>query len=242
MDCTVVIPVGPGHQDTMKQAMTSVMKAAETPGPFKRIHVVCGDDTKGDKGRSYVRNAIAYGLREEPWMHACSESHHGMAAARAAPWVFFLDADDLMYPGAFHIVRKKVKTFDAIWGIIVELEDGLLKRRPGQPDVLRSYRQLLNSHDEPMDTAYRTLQMGHFVRRDAFEGFDEAMDAGEDWKYYLAMWQKNRCCRVDQPLMLNRRGLHSHGPRSAHGGHWREAVEPLVTAARSELDAKRRIS
>ena len=234
MDCTVIIPVGPGHERAFQDAVTSVMEAAKTPGPFKQIHIMLGDDTKGDKGRSYTRNMMASG-EECPWISVISHEKRP-DYAYAAEWLFFLDADDLMYPEAFHLVRKKVKEYDAIWGIIVGLENGQLVRRGGQPEVLRNYRQLLYAHDDPAMNAYSTLQIGHFVRRNAFIGFDWAMDAGEDWKYMLDMWRYRKCCRIDRPLMINRRGIDSTGPRSAHGGHWREVVAELIKDEREQWE------
>ena len=237
-DCTVIIPVGPGHELIVQQAMQSVMKAAETPGPFRRIHAVIGDDTKGDKGRSFTRNRLAAGVIKFPWAVTFSKDPHGEDRAMRSEWLFFLDADDLMYPEAFKAMKKRVDDYDAVWGTIIELgQDGHLYQREGQPQVLKNYRQLLHMYEDPIENCYRTLQMGHFVRRDAFMEFDESMDSGEDWDYYIRMWQNKRCMRVDRPLMINRRGAHSQGPRSAHGGHWREAVEKIMVGAREDFEA-----
>ena len=47
-DCTVVIPIGPGHMELAQTAMASVVAAVEAgKGPFEQVFVVCGDDTKG---------------------------------------------------------------------------------------------------------------------------------------------------------------------------------------------------
>ena len=50
----------------------------------------------------------------------------------------------------------------------------------------------------------------------------------EDFKYYLEVWRRYRCIKIDRPLFFNRRGCHSTGPRSASGPMWRQAVERVI--------------
>jgi FkbM family methyltransferase len=73
--------------------------------------------------------------------------------------------------------------------------------------------------------------MGHFVRQEvaARYPFDTQMDTGEDFDYYLRLWKNQRCIKIDIPLFLNVRGQHSSGPRSAHGGDWRAAINRVFS-------------
>ncbi|MFZ5908198.1 MAG: FkbM family methyltransferase, partial [Nitrospirota bacterium] len=82
-----------------------------------------------------------------------------------------------------------------------------------------------------------SLQMGHFVRTGAALAtlFDESLDTGEDFDYYLRIWDTYRCIKVPLPFFYNRRGLHSLGPRSATGYHWRQRVEQIMQEKRSML-------
>ncbi|WP_245636826.1 FkbM family methyltransferase [Azospirillum thiophilum] len=217
--CAVVIPVGPGHEAHSRQAVNSVMAAAQTdPGSFTEFDCVVIDDTAGIKGRSAARNE---GVRE--------------AAARGADWLFFLDADDLMMPQAFQQMAAHMDRVDAVWGLILESLDA----EPGQDSVSGRIRlpqlpRIETLNDLLLHDPYVTLQMGHFVRTSVAlaNPFDENLDLGEDFDYYLRVWDNARCVKISTPLFLNRRGLHSSGPRSGNGGSWRMSVEQVVEKAR----------
>ncbi|AWK90046.1 FkbM family methyltransferase [Azospirillum thermophilum] len=217
--CAVVIPVGPGHEAQSRQAINSIMAAAQTdPGPFTDFDCVVIDDTAGSKGRSAARNE---GVRE--------------AAARGADWLFFLDADDLMTPQAFQQMAPHMDRADAVWGLILESVDD----QPGQETVTGRIRlpqlpRIETLEDLLLHDPYVTLQMGHFVRTSVALAtpFDETLDVGEDFDYYLRVWGSARCVKIPTPLFLNRRGQHSTGPRSGSGGDWRASVEQVLEKAR----------
>jgi glycosyltransferase involved in cell wall biosynthesis len=132
-----------------------------------------------------------------------------------AEWVFFLDADDLMHKD----VKKanKYRNYDAIFGLI---NDGRVRI----PQVRKVDLDTLIKHDPT-----QTLQMGHFVKRNIAKTipFDESLDCGEDFTYYLQLWSKYKCIKIPHTLFVNRRGNHSTGPRSANGKQWTTAVTNL---------------
>lgn len=214
--CDVIIPVGPGHMDKLARAVGSVEMARDyDPGVFSHIDVIAVDDTQGDLGRSRARNEGGRGS--------------------SADWLFFLDADDLMHPEAFRAAQQWIQSTtdpDAIWGKIVEYKEGVLFERFQVP-MINSLLQLVTF--DP----YLTIQMGHFIRREHWLEFpfDEEMNTGEDWDYYLRVWQHCRCIKIDTPLMCNIRGEHSTGKRAATGQDWRKVVEPMILAKREELNA-----
>ena len=181
--------------------------ASLNKGPFEKVSIQLIDDTKGELGRGKARNQ---GIDKSD-----------------ADWLFFLDADDRMHPNAFKFMQTYCKTKDAIWGNIWELSGGVGVWRYQVPR-LDSYQDLLAF--DP----YLTLQMGHFVRREAFIPFDEKMNCGEDWKYYLEMWKTHNCIKIEDCLFLNQRGQHSTGPKSASGGEWTHAVGKLISEAREK--------
>jgi len=210
MKCAVIIPVGPGHEYLAEDSVDSVRDAfAKDPGPFSEMTVIRIDDTQGVLGRSAARNK-------------------GVADARAqgADWIFFLDADDLMDPGAFGVMGGYHADFDAVWGLICELSENeeTYTVRHGQLPSIDRLEQLL-ANDPAL-----TLQMGHFVRAGiaAETPFNVTLNCGEDFDYYLRLWTRYRCRKVATPLFINRRGFHSTGPRSATGRQWREAVQSIL--------------
>jgi len=208
MKLDVLIPVGPGHSDLYRRAADSVRIATLQKGPFDVVSMRIGDDQDGSDGRSATRNFMADGSE--------------------ADWLFFLDADDLMHPKALEAMTDYMD-MDAVFGQITELKDGVMMERYQVPEI-PGYKELLAF--DP----YLTLQMGHFVRRDVFLGlrFNEDMDTGEDWDYYLRLWKDNRCIKAPVPLMLNVKGQHSQGPRSATGQDWVAKVDAMLEQARKD--------
>jgi glycosyltransferase involved in cell wall biosynthesis len=205
----VIIPIGPGHEDLVNEAVNSVNMACLTDqGPFTEIKIKAVDDRDGSNGRSKSRNLA-------------------MDASKA-DWLFFLDADDLMHPDALGILRD-YEDFDAVWGLIAEYKDGLVLPRFQVP-YIEKFETLVK-----LDPYY-TLQMGFFVRREVMPKFDEYMDCGEDWKAYIHLWKNYQCIKQDRPLMVNRRGSHSTGPRSATGRDWMEAVHEMISLERSKIN------
>lgn len=212
MKCDVIIPVGPGHEYLVEDSIDSVRDAfANDPGPFAVMSVIRIDDGRGELGRSAARNK-------------------GVAQAQAegAEWLFFLDADDRMDPGAFGVMDAYHADHDAVWGLICEPDenDETYSVRPGQLRSIEHLKEVL------VNDPALTLQMGHFVRTAAAAAtpFDAALNCGEDFDYYLRLWARFRCRKVAVPLFVNRRGFHSTGPRSATGEQWRQAVRSILRA------------
>ncbi len=203
MKLSVIVPVGPGHQQVASQAIQSAEMAWETAkGPFNAIEIVAIDDTDGG-GRSAARN-----LGRE---------------RSAGDWLFYLDADDLMFPRALKNAQPYLRDYDAVWGLILELRGSMAVERQGQIRKIRDFARL-RRHDP-----FLTLQIGHFVRADRALPFDETLNVGEDFEYYLRTWKAMRCIKAPVPLYVNRRGRHA--ANSPVGGVWREVVSRMLKAA-----------
>jgi len=216
MRCAVITPVGPGHQRLYYECSQSIQAAIQhSKGPFNEIIIISIDDTSGVKGRSAARNEAVK-----------------RAKAGNIEWLFFLDADDLLFINAFDLIKQYVNEYDAIWGAIVELLPNSNQATLRIPQILT----IDNIKEILLFDPYLTLQMGHFVRTEAAirNPFNAAINTGEDFDYHLRVWSKFRCVKISEPLFLNRRGLHSTGPRSADGRQWREAVESMIAGYKSQ--------
>jgi hypothetical protein len=208
--CAIITPVGPGHQKLYDECLVSIQKTfSHNRGNFSEIIPIRVDDPKGKLGRSKARNI---GIRK--------------AADHNVEWIFFLDADDIMSTSAFEYVTPYLEEYDGIWGCIWTIEQGetKAKERPLQLPFLYSIEDLL-SYDP-----FVTLQLGHFVKTSAALStlFDESLDTGEDFDYYLRVWEKYTCIKIPLPFFYNRRSLHSRGPRSAAGAEWSKQVEEII--------------
>ncbi len=221
LKCAAVTPVGPGHAQRARECRASIEAAwREHPGPFSGLEFHFIDDGRGELGRSRARNA-------------------GVAAARqaGADWIFFLDADDLMTPRAFSIFGEYADRFDAVWGLmaIKPPDSADYHVRFPQALTLRSVDELL------LLDPFMTLLMGHFVRTGVAVDlpFDETLDAGEDFDYYIRAWEKYRCTKVAQVLSVNRSDQHSSGPRAATADQWRVSASARLAAALENRNLQR---
>lgn len=202
----VVTPVGPGHAALYEECRRSVMDAWQhSRGPFASLQCIAVDDGEGRLGRSRARNI---GIER--------------AQAQGADWVFFLDADDLMAPEAFAAVAGRIDDHDALWGLILGLAPEAARPHLRMPQVV----SMDEINDLLLFDPFLTLQMGHFVRTAAAVSvrFDEALDAGEDFDYYLRLWSRFRCAKLPREFFINRHARHSGGPRAASAADWGHAV------------------
>lgn len=209
MKCAIITPIGPGHQELYQDCLASIWRAQQhSSGPFDEIIPIGIDDSQG-KGRSRARNL---GINR--------------AKEANADWIFFIDADDVLVEDTFSTVTDYIGQHDAIWGLIFE------QRSPDKVPAIREpqFRQMSNLMELLAYDPYQTLQMGHFVRTDQLNNtiFDEEMDFGEDFDYYLRMWSTCRCIKIPQTLFLNRIGHSAQGPRSGDGLQWRPHVHSVI--------------
>jgi FkbM family methyltransferase len=212
LKCAAVTPVGPGHAERARECRASIEAAwREHTGPFSEVDFCFVDDGNGALGRSQARNI---GVRQ--------------ARNAGADWIFFLDADDLMTPRAFSVSSEYVDDFDAVWGLIAVKRPDAKEYHIRFPQVLtlQSLQEML------LLDPFMTLSMSHFVRTSvAIElPFDETMDAGEDFDYYIRAWEKYRCIKIAQVLSVIRSDLHSSGPRAASAEQWRAAATNRLSA------------
>jgi SAM-dependent methyltransferase len=219
LSCAIITPIGPGHQEVyVNMCVPSINLAiAHGKGPFEKIECLPVFDIEGSIGRSEARNIGV----EQAWREQYD-------------WIFFLDADDLLFDGVFEAVREHIKGFDAVWGQIVATQYPdfeTLNFRENQIKVIDNFKTLI-AHDP-----FLTLQMGHFVRTKVARKhpFDAGMNTGEDVKYYLEIWKKYRCLKCESTFFINVRGNHSGGPKSADGQEWRVAVDKEILEARRQL-------
>jgi len=214
--CAVIMPVGPGHELLSEKALTSVHESFRMHrGIFSEIIPFIIDDREGKIGRSRARNTAV-----------------AKAAEQDIEWTFFIDADDVMALSAFEYVSPYLADYEAIWGAIWPIEAGekTARERPHQKPFLYSI------HDVLSDDPFVTLGIGHFVKTSIARDtpFNEDLDTGEDFDYYLRLWDKYKCIKIPLPFWYHRRGHHSTGPRSATGAEWNQSVEALIKKYRGK--------
>lgn len=94
ISCSVITPVGPGHEEIVERCKESVKRAINySKGKFDEINHIIVEDVKGEMGRSAARNK---GMND-------------------SDWYFFLDADDCLMEYAFGL---NCFGYDATFGAI----------------------------------------------------------------------------------------------------------------------------
>lgn len=150
-------------------------------------------------------------MRDPQGAHGRSAMRNEGMASVTTDWYFLLDADDLMMRGAFQMLAPEVDaTFGAVW---IERKVTPGNRWPVTRDDLFKYG------------ADGTLSMGCFVRGNLGLQFDEALDVGEDFDFYLRL--PSFVKRFD-PLVAIGYRRSAGGPRSSAGTRWREACWDVV--------------
>ncbi len=208
MRLAVLTPVGPGHQSAVKDCCESVVHALRHDrGVFKDTRHVLIDDSKGELGRSKARNL---GMTTE------------------ADWFMFLDADDLCEPTAFGELDDAVyfnPSLVALFGSVAE-EAGTI-----QDNLYPLDWQKLLKHG-PVGT----LSMGCFFRADVARAhpFNEELDAGEDFDFYLRALNGQNWKKLDRPLVTIRNTVPSAiGPRGYTSLDWRDVCQEIVNRWKS---------
>ena len=227
---SVIIPVGPGHEQTVIDALDSVQaqtmpfwecivvndtRRLELPGhPWVRITPTL----KRESGAGYARNA-------------------GLAIARA-PLVLFLDADDVIVPRALELLLRGFvdsggKYAYSDWLTLADETriDGPMEVRTveeyGQHAMLRGLRH-----------AVTALVPTAWVRD--VGGFDSELKCFEDWDLYCKLAIVGACgVRVPHPLLIYRRetGMRTRAALAARaaGDEGVPAYTPLGEAVASAL-------
>ncbi len=181
-------PVGPGHQHYVRRAMRSVATARKWPS-HPWDHV---DHFLIDD----TAGAMGRGRARNAGIDKAAEARDD--------WLFFLDADDQMMPNALAL-----NDFDAPATFGAILLDGKPLKENAWPLTFAEIAE---------GGAHGTLVMGFFCRADLGMRFDEALDAGEDFEFYLRLpgFTKRREPLVD----IGYRTPSATGPRGYERIDW----------------------
>lgn len=187
---SVVIPVGPGHENYLYQALDSLISQT-----FYYWEAVVVNDTQQP-----LKLPPAY-----PFARVIDNPgpNHGAGAARnvgikaaKAPLSFFLDADDLLAPDALEhilVLYQKNKGSRYVYTDWVVIRNG--NPEPGQA---KEYRQ-----DEWKMFHPVSVLMATQCARDIL--FDETLPSWEDWDFMLKCAIRGVCgLRLPEPLLIYR--------------------------------------
>lgn len=190
---TVVIPVGAGHERLLHDALDSLV--AQTY-QFWRCVVVDDRPVTNPAVLSlpaWVEVAHAWGREKGP----AEARNLGLAAART-PYVLFLDADDYLAPNALELLMQTAKDrrndkeyYYSDW---FKQEEGKVYQAP--EFVIEQLRTNLTHSVTALYPVTACRAVG---------GFDETLDAWEDWDFVLKLIDAGYCgVHVPFPLLYYR--------------------------------------
>jgi glycosyltransferase involved in cell wall biosynthesis/predicted flap endonuclease-1-like 5' DNA nuclease len=220
---SVVIPVGPGHEEQVINALDSL--EAQT---FRQWEAILAWDSKPEKGE-WIKTAY-------PFVRWADGGQKGAGAARnrgveiaRAPLLFFLDADDWLYPSALADLlqvyaeelgrQERVAVYSDCVGLAYidnpeqltpDAQKRIIERRDDgwtviyQPMLDFDCDRVMGQPDLRAPYVWNLIST-LFPREwhDEIGGFDEAMPSWEDWDYWLRMAWAGKCfVRVPKDLLV----------------------------------------
>lgn len=194
---SVIIPVGPGHESFVIDAVESVM--AQT---YPEWEVIVVNDT----GKKWSKN-FPNPLSGAPYAKVIETNMVGAGAARnagakisKADLLLFLDADDMLLPTALEVMLSYYETNKGI------IYCDWLRSDSDPTKPLELYEQ-----DEFVCGAV-LKKLRHSVvalipkkNHNMINGFDEKMKGWEDWDYFIGLQTTGLCSyRAPHPLFVYR--------------------------------------
>jgi glycosyltransferase involved in cell wall biosynthesis len=211
---SIIIPVGPGHERYLVDALDSVQ--AQTMPEWECVVV---NDTGSALDLAPWPWTRPTDVSRETSVGAGAARNAGLALARA-PLVLFLDADDVIVPRALELLLKSYADSGGryVYSDWLTLEDERRIDGPMEPHEVEEYdaRKMLSG----LRHAVTALVPTEWAR--AVGGLDEALPVFEDWDFYCKLAVSGYCgVRVPHPLLIYRR---------ASGLRTRAALKPREQA------------
>lgn len=225
---SVITPVGKGHERTVRDAIDSVESQT-----FRRWEHIIVNDTGGPLDLT----AYPYLKVIETDRSAGAGAARNLGASIArAPFLLFLDADDMLYPEA---VEKMLYGWSLGQNIIYsdyvgkafidpkeiqKFQERVLYYDEKTKEAVLSHKSFDYDCDKAIAQPNREMYIWSLITslvpkgwHDEIGGFDEKMVSWEDWDYWIRMARAGRCFyRLPEPLVVYRfytgnrreRGLH----------------------------------
>ena len=204
-EISIVIPVYNAAR-FLREALASLQ--AQT---FTDWECICVDDGSTDESPAIIREMMA----SDPRIQLLEQANAGPSVARnrgversQAPYIFFMDADDLLYPKALETLYRTIQEMDAevVWGRTQPFVDDLPtpsetgEVRTFEGEVLRQWVNERFSQSSPLAPFWGipVEVWGKLFRRDVVlrNPLPAAFRFGEDTLFSVRLFRKVTCVRV----------------------------------------------
>lgn len=190
---SVVIPTY-NRADQLKDCLDSLLKQT-----FKHFEVLVCDDGSTDNTAEVVRSFQQQGLNiryffNENWGGPAYPRNVGIANA-GAPWVCFLDSDDIWYPQKLEKCRPYIERYDLI------CHDFDIMGKNGPRNKIRTYNFREHVFENLMTRGCSIVTSSVCARKDILQeagGFaeDKTLIAVEDFDLWLRLARKGYAFKV----------------------------------------------
>lgn len=192
---SVIIPVGPGHQEMVIDALDSL--EAQT---FRQWECVLVNDT-GEALPEWLLTAYPYmTVVETPGAQGAGYARNRGAEVAKAPFLVFLDADDHLQSEYLQIcLQVRLETERWVYTDLYSVwQDGTIhEHRVDDFEAESLWKDGLGA----------VTSMHSKAEWEAVGGFDETMETREDWDFHMKLVAAGYCgTRVAVPLMTYRLG------------------------------------
>lgn len=147
-------------------------------------------------------------IRHDPPKGLSAARNAGLAAA-TAPYIAWIDDDDLTSPDRLRRQREMIRGAGARWSCAarVDIDDELRVIGHRECPPLEGFVDRLLSYNS-LPAAAQGLLVETALARE-LGGFDEALDAAEDWEFCIRMALVSLPVMLDEPLVGYRTGVPS---------------------------------
>jgi glycosyltransferase involved in cell wall biosynthesis len=174
---SIIIPVGPGHDKYLPDAIDSVLSQTDT-----RWELIIVNDT--GEPLSWMPPCATYLSTAKPGDGPAIARNLGLNKARGLSFLF-LDADDYLQPNAIEWLWEVYKAKDGkhfVYGDFIDQPNGTTEAMPDYtPDMFLRKSPIPVTFMGPMWAVQKGLK------------FDEALTAWEDWDFFLRMCELGIC-------------------------------------------------
>jgi glycosyltransferase involved in cell wall biosynthesis/predicted flap endonuclease-1-like 5' DNA nuclease len=245
-EISVVIPVGPGHEEGVISALDSL--EAQTFRKWEVIVVWDSPENTDELERTYPYINLFRLLFHTKGYGAGFARNRGAEEARA-PLLLFLDADDWLYPEALQKmfeaweIESSIIYTDYVGKAFIDPHDlskidnpvlyhnnvtheTVIKYQAADYDCERAVRQ----PDESIKDAYIWNLITSLVPTEwhnEIGGFDENMESWEDWDYWIRMARAGKCfVRLPEDLVVYR--FYTGGRRETGLQHSQSLLQYMI--------------
>jgi len=193
---SVIVPTH-NRPERVRKAVQSVL--AQTFQDLEVIVVDDGMERRADAALQEIHDARVMYLQHDKNKGAAAARNTGIRAARA-PYIAFLDDDDVYLPRKLEIQYQALRKHEAIIDFVFSAV-AMYHERLGEPREQRYVREGIgNFYEQLLAHRLRILTPSVLIKRSVLEkvgGFDERLPSNQEWDLLIRVAQESKGYYMD---------------------------------------------